>query len=163
MTKKKPREIVLLPLLQQTYSSRRDFITSSDCMSVKEVLDKYPALKLPAAVSLLYMMLCNYSRLYLISYRSISLYSCCVKLILMKFYSITSIELQPNYGLPLNLLFMYIYAFSSDFKPLHFGSVLPFQHNIMYMYNFQNLAFVFLVQQLHRHMILLTVPVTCLQ
>ncbi len=51
IAKKKPREIVVLPLLKQTYSSRRDFVTSPERSSVKEILEIYPGLKLPSAVS----------------------------------------------------------------------------------------------------------------
>ena len=51
MEKKKPREIVLLPLLKQTYSTRRDYITSDERSSVAEILKEYPALYLPSAVS----------------------------------------------------------------------------------------------------------------
>ena len=50
MMKKKPREVILLPLLLQTYSSRRDFIVSSDRTSVREILDEYPGLRLAMAV-----------------------------------------------------------------------------------------------------------------
>ena len=50
MAKKKPREVVILPLMKQTYS------VTSDRTSVQEILSKYPTgLKLPSAVSLLYM------------------------------------------------------------------------------------------------------------
>lgn len=51
MGKKKPREIALLPLMKDTYRSRRDFITSDDCSGIEEILNVYPALRLPAAVS----------------------------------------------------------------------------------------------------------------
>ena len=51
MTKRKPREVVLLPLLLQTYSPRRDYITSPERSSVQEILKVYPALALPSAVS----------------------------------------------------------------------------------------------------------------
>lgn len=51
MGKKKPREVVLLPLLKQTYSIRRDFVTSIDRCGVAEILDEYPALHIPKAVS----------------------------------------------------------------------------------------------------------------
>ena len=55
MMKKKPREIVILPLMKQTYSARRDYITSPDRISVQEILERYPALKIPACVSVFYM------------------------------------------------------------------------------------------------------------
>lgn len=51
MGKKKPREIVLLPLLRRTYSARRDFITSTERCGVAEILKEYPGLQIPAAVS----------------------------------------------------------------------------------------------------------------
>ena len=51
MSKRKPREIVVLPLLRSTYSTRRDYITSDEREDVTEILEEYPALRLPAAVS----------------------------------------------------------------------------------------------------------------
>ncbi len=51
MSKKKPRDVVFLPLLSDTYASRRDFVTSPDRTSINNILDEYPALKLPSAVS----------------------------------------------------------------------------------------------------------------
>ena len=51
MGKKKPREVVLLPLLKQTYSTRRDYITSTDRCGIAEILVEYPALHVPKAVS----------------------------------------------------------------------------------------------------------------
>ena len=50
MRKKKPRDIVLLPLLKSTYLARRDYITSDERSDVEEILQEYPALQLPSAV-----------------------------------------------------------------------------------------------------------------
>ena len=50
MSKKKPREHVVLPLLKSTYSKRRDFVTSSDTADVRQILEEYPALHYPSAV-----------------------------------------------------------------------------------------------------------------
>ena len=54
MKKVKPREVVVLPLMKDTYSPRRDMITSDSCSGVDEILKKYPALHLPAAVRILH-------------------------------------------------------------------------------------------------------------
>ena len=51
MSKKKPREHVILPLLKSTFSARRDYVTSTDRTDVREILEEYPALHLPSAVS----------------------------------------------------------------------------------------------------------------
>lgn len=51
MSKSKPREHVVLPLLKSTYSRRRDFVSSSDTADVKAILEEYPALHFPSAVS----------------------------------------------------------------------------------------------------------------
>lgn len=51
MSKKKPREHVVLPLLKSTYSTRRNFVTSADRADVTEILKEYPALHFPSAVS----------------------------------------------------------------------------------------------------------------
>ena len=51
MRKKKPRDIVVLPLLKSTYAARRDYVTSEDRVDVKEILNEYPALHFPSAVS----------------------------------------------------------------------------------------------------------------
>lgn len=39
--------------MKDTYAPRRDMITSDSCSGVDEILKKYPALHLPAAVSIL--------------------------------------------------------------------------------------------------------------
>ena len=52
MLKRKPREIVILPLMKQTYSARRDYVISPDRVSVEEILEEYPALRLPSSVSI---------------------------------------------------------------------------------------------------------------
>ena len=51
MSKRKPREHVLLPLLKSTFSTRRDYVTSTDRADMKEILEEYPALHFPSAVS----------------------------------------------------------------------------------------------------------------
>lgn len=56
MKKARPRERVLLPLMKTTFPSRWLFVTK-DASSVKQILDKYPCLKLPAIVSILYTIL----------------------------------------------------------------------------------------------------------
>lgn len=53
MSKKKPRDVVILPLLKQTYATRRDYITSPCRSGVVEILEEYPALHIPKAVSIL--------------------------------------------------------------------------------------------------------------
>ena len=55
LKKLKPREIVVLPLMRDTYSPRRDMITSDSCSGVDEILKIYPALHLPSAVSVLHV------------------------------------------------------------------------------------------------------------
>ena len=52
MSKKRPRDHVILPLLKSTYSTQRDFITSDDRSDIQEILKEYPALRFPIAVSL---------------------------------------------------------------------------------------------------------------
>ena len=50
MKKAKPRDRVLLPLMKSTFSARWLFITK-DAGSVKQILEEYPSLKIPAIVS----------------------------------------------------------------------------------------------------------------
>ena len=49
MSKTKPRERILLPLMKTTFSNRWLFVTK-DAKSVKEIVEKYPALKFPGIV-----------------------------------------------------------------------------------------------------------------
>ena len=49
--KAKPRDAVLLPLMKSTFSERRLYI-QTESTSVKESLEKFPALSRPAIVSL---------------------------------------------------------------------------------------------------------------
>ena len=50
MDKPKPRDRVLLPLMKSTFAARWLFV-KNDAESVKEILENYPCLKLPAIVS----------------------------------------------------------------------------------------------------------------
>ena len=43
MSKKRPRDHVVLPLLKSTYSTRRDFIISDDRSDNQEILNLFPA------------------------------------------------------------------------------------------------------------------------
>lgn len=54
LTKAKPRDIVLRPLMKSTYEERRMNILSVT-MSVNDFLSDYPALKRPAMVNLICM------------------------------------------------------------------------------------------------------------
>ena len=62
ISKRKPRKIVVLPLLRSTYSTRRDYITSDEREDVKEILEEYPALRLPAAVSFMSIIIHLHTR-----------------------------------------------------------------------------------------------------
>lgn len=61
LSKAKPRDMVLLPLLKSTYGERRIFILN-EAASVEAILDKHPALSRPAVVS------CYKHLFYLLSY-----------------------------------------------------------------------------------------------
>ena len=50
MKKAKPRESLILPLMKKTFRDRWEFV-QHDALSVKVVIDKFPSLKFPAAVS----------------------------------------------------------------------------------------------------------------
>ena len=50
MKKARPRDRILLPLMKSTFSTRWLFVTK-DAASAKELLEKYPCLKLPIIVS----------------------------------------------------------------------------------------------------------------
>lgn len=50
LSKAKPRDPVILPLMKSTFSERRIY-RQNDAISVKETLDVYPALRRPAVVS----------------------------------------------------------------------------------------------------------------
>ena len=50
MLKTKPRERIVLPLMKNTFSTRWIFVTK-EAKSIKEILQKYPALKFPTVVS----------------------------------------------------------------------------------------------------------------
>ena len=50
MKKAKPRDSLLFPLMKKTFNSKRLFI-QNDASTVAEILDQYPSLVRPAAVS----------------------------------------------------------------------------------------------------------------
>ena len=50
MKRAKPRQSVLLPLMKKTFHNRWEFV-QHDAVSVKDTLEKFPALKLAAMVS----------------------------------------------------------------------------------------------------------------
>lgn len=50
MKKAKPRESLILPLMKKTFRDRWEFV-QHDALSVKDVMEKFPAFKFPAAVS----------------------------------------------------------------------------------------------------------------
>ena len=54
MKKAKPRDRIILPLMKTTFSTRWLFVTK-DAASAKELLEKYPCLKLPIVVSVCIM------------------------------------------------------------------------------------------------------------
>ena len=54
-----PRKEVVLPLMKHTFSSRREYILSeSSDLTLEELLQKYPALAFPFAVSHLFFNSC---------------------------------------------------------------------------------------------------------
>ena len=49
--KTKPRDQLLLPLMKSTFTIRRDYV-QNEANSVKDILEKYPALNRPAVVNI---------------------------------------------------------------------------------------------------------------
>ena len=52
MKKAKPRESLILPLMKKTFCDRWEFV-QHDAISVKDVIEKFPAMKFSAVVSVL--------------------------------------------------------------------------------------------------------------
>ena len=51
LKKTKPRDQLLLPLMKSTFTIRRDYV-QNEANSVKDILEKYPALNRPAVVNI---------------------------------------------------------------------------------------------------------------
>ncbi len=62
LSKAKPRDAVLLPLMKSTYPSRRIFVLN-EAVCARQILDIYPALKRPTIVRIFLHCIYNESKL----------------------------------------------------------------------------------------------------
>lgn len=53
LSKAKPRDSIILPLMKSTYADRRAFVLNDSQTSVNEIISKYPAMRHLAIVSIL--------------------------------------------------------------------------------------------------------------
>ena len=59
LKRSKPRESVLLPLFRSTYGERRLFVLN-DAKSMKEIKECYPAITIPALMSIMLTLKCQF-------------------------------------------------------------------------------------------------------
>ena len=55
MDRSKPQDSILLPLMKSTYADRRAYVLNNGQISVSEIINKYPALRRLAIVSIMYI------------------------------------------------------------------------------------------------------------